>query len=141
MTKKLVMAVTMLAAGAAWAGEKFELKGDAAKGAELFKTFCTACHGEAGKGDGPAGAALNPKPADFTDPARAAKLTDEMAYKLVNEGGPPYGRSPLMTAWKGPLTDQQIRDVVTHVRSLSKPAGKAAPPAKAPPAKAPPAKK
>lgn len=35
------------------------------KGAELFKGNCASCHGEQGNGDGPAGAALNPKPRNF----------------------------------------------------------------------------
>jgi len=37
-----------------------------AKGKNLFAVNCASCHGNAGKGDGPAAAALNPKPRDFT---------------------------------------------------------------------------
>lgn len=36
-----------------------------AKGKELFTTNCASCHGDAGKGDGPGAAALNPKPRNF----------------------------------------------------------------------------
>jgi high-affinity iron transporter len=40
---------------------------DTTKGQELFTANgCAGCHGETGRGDGPAGAALNPKPRDFT---------------------------------------------------------------------------
>ena len=35
-------------------------------GAEDFATFCSACHGTAGRGDGPAAAGLGRKPADLT---------------------------------------------------------------------------
>jgi hypothetical protein len=38
-----------------------------AKGAELYKANCKACHGDQGKGDGSAGSALNPKPRNFTE--------------------------------------------------------------------------
>ncbi len=103
------------------AGGAFELKGDATKGATTFKTFCTPCHGDLGKGDAPAAAALNPKPADFTDAKRAALSTDEQLYGIVKEGGQSAGKSPLMTAWKGTLDDQQLRDVVAFVRTFSKP--------------------
>jgi len=36
-----------------------------AKGKGLFETTCATCHGPEGKGDGPAGATLNPKPRNF----------------------------------------------------------------------------
>jgi len=36
------------------------------KGKSLFSINCASCHGTGGKGDGPAAAALNPKPRDFT---------------------------------------------------------------------------
>lgn len=36
-----------------------------ARGEALFKQNCTSCHGEAGRGDGPAVATLNPKPRNF----------------------------------------------------------------------------
>lgn len=35
-------------------------------GAEMYKTWCASCHGEKGKGDGPAAAALKTRPADLT---------------------------------------------------------------------------
>ncbi|MBI5623289.1 MAG: cytochrome c [Elusimicrobia bacterium] len=36
------------------------------EGTVLFDQYCVTCHGPAGKGDGPAGATLNPLPRDFT---------------------------------------------------------------------------
>ena len=38
----------------------------AANGKEMYVGYCAPCHGSAGKGDGPAAAALNKKPADLT---------------------------------------------------------------------------
>jgi caa(3)-type oxidase subunit IV len=35
-------------------------------GREVFRQQCALCHGQDGKGDGPGGAALNPKPRNFT---------------------------------------------------------------------------
>ena len=35
-------------------------------GAELFRAFCSVCHGTGGKGDGPAAKALKTPPADLT---------------------------------------------------------------------------
>jgi len=36
-------------------------------GAGVFKTNCAMCHGDKGLGDGPAGAALNPKPRNLVE--------------------------------------------------------------------------
>jgi cytochrome c553 len=95
--------------------EGFELKGDAAKGEKDYKAMCVACHGEKGDGNGPAGAALNPKPGNFTDPANAARLTEEWVYKMVKNGGAANGKSAMMVAWSGALNEQQIRDVSAYV--------------------------
>ncbi|MES2857272.1 MAG: cytochrome c [Bdellovibrionota bacterium] len=38
-----------------------------AHGKQLFTTNCAMCHGASGKGDGPAGASLNPKPRNLVE--------------------------------------------------------------------------
>ena len=38
-----------------------------ASGAEMFKTYCAACHGTDGKGTGPAASALKKTPANLTE--------------------------------------------------------------------------
>lgn len=112
--KKLMLTAALLA-GSAFAGEPaFELKGDAAKGESTYKNMCGSCHGEKGDGNGPAAAALTPKPSNFTDPA-AKHLTDEWIYKMVKNGGAANGKSPLMVAWDGALKDQGVRDVAAYV--------------------------
>lgn len=123
--KKLVL-VAGLVALPAFADAPFELKGDAVKGETQFKTLCVACHGEKGDGNGPAGAALTPKPGNFTDPANAPRLTDEWVYKMVKNGGAANGKSPLMVAWSAALNDQQIRDVSAYVLKFKPAAAKPA---------------
>jgi mono/diheme cytochrome c family protein len=39
---------------------------DQPTGAEDFATYCAACHGSSGKGDGPEAAGLDKRPADLT---------------------------------------------------------------------------
>ena len=91
-------------------------KGDPAKGKEKFELICASCHGPGGKGDGPAAAALDPKPRDLSDPAYVSTLTDDHIFKTVKEGGASVGKSPLMPAWGGTLTDDDIWNVIAYVR-------------------------
>ncbi|MFM2415508.1 MAG: hypothetical protein RL385_231 [Pseudomonadota bacterium] len=56
------------------------------------------CHGETGKGDGPASAALNPKPRNYADAVRQQSVSDEQLRKVITGGGPAIGKSPLMPA-------------------------------------------
>lgn len=127
--KKLVLA-GLVALPAFAADAPFELKGDAVKGEAQYKTLCVSCHGEKGDGNGPAGAAITPKPTNFTDAANAERLTDEWVYKMVKLGGQANGKSPMMVAWSGALNEQQIRDVSAFVLKF-KPAKAPAAPAKA----------
>jgi mono/diheme cytochrome c family protein len=63
---------------------------------DLFSMRCASCHGTAGKGDGPAAAALKPPPRDYTDAKWQAETTDEQIEKAIVGGGPAVGKSPMM---------------------------------------------
>jgi mono/diheme cytochrome c family protein len=93
--------------------------GDAAHGAAVYAQYCATCHGAGGKGDGPIAASLVPKPADHTDHAYIASLTDEHLRKVIEKGGASVGKSPLMAGWGAVLSPQDIADVVAHIRKLS----------------------
>lgn len=88
-------------------------------GAEVFRRQCTACHGDEGKGDGPAAAAFNPPPADLTDAERLGRLSDEELLAVI--GG---GRTS-MPAFSAVLTPEELRAVTNYVRSLSNQTGDA----------------
>mgnify|MGYP003952193615 CR=1 FL=1 len=61
---------------------------DTTKGAALYQANCSACHGPALDGNGPAGAALQPKPASFKD-AAFWKDRDTNAVKAGIKNGKP----------------------------------------------------
>lgn len=104
-------AVLLMAARAAQAA-------DVEEGKKLYGQFCSSCHGQSGKGDGPAAAALNPKPRDHTDRAYMSKLSDEDLLKVIKNGGASIGKSPLMPPWSASLKDDQIKDVIAYIRTL-----------------------
>lgn len=93
-----------------------EDKGDAAKGKEIYTNTCVSCHGPEGKGDGVAAAALDPKPRNLSDAAYVSTLSNEHLYKVISEGGASVGLSPLMAAWGGVLSEQDINDVIAYIR-------------------------
>ena len=64
--------------------------------AEVYKTRCATCHGDDGKGGGPAAAALNPKPRNYSDPAWQSSVTDEQIKTTILKGGAGVGKSALM---------------------------------------------
>lgn len=94
--------------------------GDARKGKETYAKFCTTCHGATGKGDGPMGAGMNPKPKDLSDKAYNRSLKDDYLVKLIQEGGPALGKSPMMPKFGGTLKENDVADVIAFLRSLAK---------------------
>ena len=104
------------------AKEKQE-KGDPKKGKEKYmeNMRCSACHGDSGKGEGPAAIALNPKPRNYTDCAVMSKKSDAELFKVIKEGGPAVGLSPLMAPFGSQLNDKEVWDVVAFIRSIPNP--------------------
>jgi caa(3)-type oxidase subunit IV len=80
-----------------------------------FNVACAVCHGEAGDGMGPAGAALDPPPADFTDPAFWETRDEERIFTAIRDGAAAVGGSPLMVPWRNSYSDEQIRELAEHV--------------------------
>ena len=58
---------------------------DASSGAAMYKTYCAVCHGTAGKGDGPAAAALKVAPGDLTRLSRnnGGKFPELRVYGIL----------------------------------------------------------
>jgi mono/diheme cytochrome c family protein len=79
--------------------------------ADLFQSKCAPCHGVDGLAATPAGKAL--KAASFKDPVVVNK-PDADLIAIVKSG---KGKMP---AWTGKLTDDQIKALVTHIRTLQK---------------------
>ena len=59
---------------------------DLAAGEKLYAAHCAACHGAAGRGDGPAAKGLAPAPSDFHDAARMAQRSAYGLYSTITLG-------------------------------------------------------
>ena len=84
-------------------------------GKKLFVFFCAACHGPGGKGDGGIyGAFGGGSPTDLTDDEFQSVMTDGEIFWAIKEG---IGLVE-MGGMKKRMTDPQIWDIVSFVRSL-----------------------
>jgi mono/diheme cytochrome c family protein len=85
-----------------------------ARGEQIWVQSCLSCHGPEGVGDGPASALLAKKPKDLTLIASPPIFPDGIvAFRIAN------GKNT-MPAWQDILTQDQIWDLVSFIRSKAK---------------------
>ena len=94
------------------------------EGRKLFVTFCSACHGPYGKGDGRYADTLfarnHIRPRDLTDCLYFAGKTDHEVFAAISLGGGFFHKTPNMPMWSVTFTPAQIKDLVSYVRTLSR---------------------
>ncbi len=85
------------------------------KGEALYKNTCASCHGDEGKGDGVASAALNPKPRNFhsADGWTNGRTFFDI-YKSVNDGVPGTG----MAAYEFLSPEDRVA-IIQHIRTMA----------------------
>jgi len=82
-----------------------------APGADNYKAKCAMCHGADGLAATPMGKTM--KIASFKDPAMVKAPDAQFIASTTN------GKNK-MPAYKGKLTDPQIKDVIAYIRTLQK---------------------
>jgi len=85
-----------------------------AEGKAIFDKSCASCHGATGRGDGPAGAALNPKPPAIGTVEHMRGVTPALTYRVLSVG---IAGTP-MVGYAATLTPEQRWNVVAYVNSL-----------------------
>ena len=83
-----------------------------AEGRAVFAEHCVTCHGASGAGDGPAAAALNPRPPDLRAHHVALHTAGDIFW-WISRGKPP------MPAFGKTLSTDARWNVVNYVRALS----------------------
>ena len=97
------------------------VQGNAARGKQVFLQHCARCHGEDGSGEGPGtGVTLSRErsfmimPPAINNSGFLQAVPDAMIRHTVETGRAGGG----MPAFKGKLSEEQIKDVVAYVRSF-----------------------
>lgn len=88
-----------------------------AKGKAIYegKGTCFNCHGTSGKGDGPAGAILNPSPRNFANEKFHKNRTDGEMFWVIKNGSAGTGMVPLIgTA----ITEEEAWLAITYERTF-----------------------
>ena len=83
------------------------------RGGIVFRTYCSSCHGQDGKGNQHAATLYNIK--------KLMIKTGDPAYfeKITREGGEAIGKSKYMPPWRDELSAEQISDVVAYMQVLN----------------------
>ena len=102
--------------------------GVAGEGRKLFVTMCSACHGPHGKGDGRYADSMfvrnKVRPRDLTDSLYFAARTDRDVFAAISLGGGFFHKSPFMPMWNATLTPEQIKNLVSYIRAVSRTASR-----------------
>jgi hypothetical protein len=80
-------------------------------GEMLFQTYCMACHGKSGEGDGPVAPQMIIPPADLTG-GQPAERTDGYLYATIRNG------SIVMPAYPDAMSSTERWELVLYLRQL-----------------------
>ena len=109
MKKTILLTIGLLMAGV--------VSIQAADVKENWTKHCAKCHGEDGKGQTTMGKKMKAK--DYTDAKVQGSFKDEEAFKLTKEGKK-EGYKTIMKPFADLLSDQEIKDLIAHVRKFKK---------------------
>jgi universal stress protein A len=126
-----VFAALLLAPAMAAAQEPAAMK-QTTPGAEVFRTYCAACHGTAARGDGPLASSMNRKPANLTEIAKrnGGVFPSDLVFRTIDGRQPVRGHGgPDMPVWGDAFTrsreagdavrvKQVIQSLVDYLESL-----------------------
>lgn len=85
-----------------------------------YRTYCAQCHGLQGNGKGVNVRDMSVQPRDHTDAKAMSGRSDDDLFKVIKEGGLAIDKSVIMPPWGDTFSDEEIRDLVQHMRALCK---------------------
>jgi len=105
----LTVLLSLMMLGIAWGSFALGTP-DEPDGGAIFKSKCSMCHGQDGKGF----AAI--KTPDFTDPKWQASVTDEQIFDTIKNGSK---KNTMMVAFGSQLKDDEIHALVKQIRTFN----------------------
>lgn len=114
-TFSVICALAVVALGSSWASGQ-TARGNPEAGQAIYEKQCLRCHGNKLDGKGPDSQDLIVRPANLQSQASRSKTDWELLVTISN--GVLF--SP-MHGFRGKLTDQQMLDVLSYIRSVARP--------------------
>jgi cytochrome c6 len=109
--------ITKITVGTALLAAALAGRAQAADAKENWENNCAKCHGADGRGQTKMGRQLGVK--DYTDPKIQAEMKEaEMLSRTT--AGIKEGSKEKMPAYKGKLSEQEIKDLIAFVRTFKK---------------------
>jgi mono/diheme cytochrome c family protein len=88
-----------------------------AAGSDVYQAYCIGCHGPNQDGAGANSTSLDPKPRNLRDADFMQAMSYQRIWTSVHKGVP----GTAMPRWENTISDDQIRDAICYVFSLTAP--------------------
>jgi mono/diheme cytochrome c family protein len=85
---------------------------------EIYDQMCAGCHGYWGDGGEGHRGGFSPHIGTLADKEYMAQVTDDYLVLIIKKGGDYMGKIATMPAWEKRLSDEQIREIVKHIRTF-----------------------
>ncbi|HVU48539.1 MAG TPA: cytochrome c [Terracidiphilus sp.] len=95
-----------------------------ARAKEIYRIDCAVCHGDNGNGKTDLATSMSLTLNDWTDPKSLADKSDADLFKIIREG-----KDKMPPEDAGRAKDDDVKNLVTYIRSFSKTSAASAPPA------------
>lgn len=121
MLRNSFTALCLLAACVAWAaddGANTGAKPDLENGKRIYDRMCAGCHGYRGDGGEGHRGGFSPHVPTLANKEYMNSVPDDYLFLIIQKGGAYMGKMATMPAWEKRLNEQEIRDIVAHLRTF-----------------------
>ena len=88
-------------------------------GQEIFEQMCAGCHGTYGNGQEGTKAGFVPRIGTLANKEYMNSVPDDYINMIIKKGGAYMGKIAAMPAWEHKFNDEQVADLVAHIRTFT----------------------